>query len=230
LRPFLKHPAKTAPSSRERERRRLRVLIADDHRMFLQAVQALLQRRGFAVVGLASDGAEAVHLATTTHPDVAILDVLMPKLNGLDAARVLLTSAPDTAVVLVTGGADLEFVLEGMTLGVRGFVVKTAAIDELFDAIKAASQGATYVSPAFEGAVKAALPAGRAVGPRPLTSREREVLRLIAEGKTSKQVAIALHVALKTAETHRARIMKKLDIHGLAGLVRYAIRERIASA
>jgi DNA-binding NarL/FixJ family response regulator len=217
-------------ASRERERRRLRVLIADDHRMFLQAVQGLLQRRGFAVVGLASDGAEAVRLASTTHPDVAVLDLLMPKLNGLDAARVLLTSAPDTAVVLVTGAGDLGFVLEAMTLGVRGFVVKTAAIDELFDAIKVASRGATYVSPAYERAVKAALPAGRAVGPRPLTPREREVLRLIAEGKTSKQVAIALHIALKTAETHRARIMKKLDIHDIAGLVRYAIRERIASA
>lgn len=223
-------PLGRMPASRERERRRLRVLIADDHPMFLQAVQAFLQRRGFAIVGLASDGAEAVRLASTTHPDIAVLDVLMPKLNGLDAARELLTSAPDMAVVLVTGGGDLGFVLEAMTLGVRSFVVKTAAIDELFDAIKAASRGATYVSSAYQRAVQAALPAARAVGPRPLTRREREVLRLIAEGKTSKQVALALHIAPKTAETHRARIMKKLDIHDIAGLVRYAIRERIASA
>src|SRR5258708_2905440 len=195
-------PLGRKPASRERDRRRLRVLIADDHRMFLQAMRGLLQRRGFAVVGLASDGVEAVRLASTTHPDVAVLDLLMPKLNGLDAARVLLTSAPDTAVVFVTSRGGLRVVVGYMTPRVRGLLV--------------------YDGPPRRHvpAVKPALPGGRAVGPRPLTPREREVLRLIAEGKTSKQVAIALHVALKTAETHRARIMKKLDIHDIAGLVR----------
>jgi two-component system response regulator NreC len=209
---------------------RLRIVIAGDHRMFLEAVSRLLTRRGFAIVGLAADGEEAVRIASTTRPDVAILDVVMPKLNGLDVARALLISAPNTAVVLLTGSGDLGFVLEGITLGVRGFVARTAALEELFDAVKAANRGATYVSPACELALKVALPAPRSVGPRPLTPRELDVLRLIAQGNTSKQIAIALEVAPKTAETHRTRIMKKLDIHDIAGLVRYAIRERIASA
>jgi DNA-binding NarL/FixJ family response regulator len=230
MRPYLKHSLDAAHGSGARQRGGLRVVIADDHRMFLDAVSRLLTRRGFAVVGVAADGEEAVRIVTATQPDVAILDLIMPSLNGLDAARALLTTASETAVVLVTGSGDLGFVLEGMTLGVRGFVVKTAAVEELFDAVKAAGSGATYVSPAYEEAVKAALPTARAVGASSLTLREREVLRLIAEGKTSKQVASALRIAAKTVDTHRTRIMKKLDIHDVAGLVRYAIRERIASA
>jgi len=205
----------------------VRVVIADDHRMFLEAVSRLLTRRGFAIVGLAPDGEEAVGIIAKTLPDVAVLDLIMPKLDGLDTARALLTRAPRTAVVLLTGSGDLGFVLEGMTLGVRGFVTKTAAIEELFDAVKAASRGATYLSPVYDLTVKATVPVARA---HSLTRRECEVLRRIAVGKTSKQIAVALEMAPKTTETHRTRIMKKLDIHDIAGLVRYAIRERIASA
>src|SRR5260370_36814835 len=134
-------PLGRQPASRERERRRLRVLIADDHRMVLQAVRGLLQRRGFAVVGLASDGVEAVRLASTTNPDVAVLELLMPKLNGLDAARLLLTSAPDTAVVFLTGGGGLRVGREAMALGVRGFVAKAAPTAALVDASTAGRRG-----------------------------------------------------------------------------------------
>ena len=213
-----------------REQRRLRLVVADDHKILLEAVRAFLTRRGFAVVGVALDGAEAVRVAAETRPDVAVIDLVMPRLHGLDVTRALLTKSPKTAVVLLTGSGDLGFVLEGMTLGVRGFVVKNSALEELCDAIKAASRGATYVSPAYEAAVKAALPSARSAHSGPLTRREQEVLRLIAEGKTSKEAAFALRIAPKTAESHRTRIMKKLDIHDVAGLVRYAIRERIASA
>jgi DNA-binding NarL/FixJ family response regulator len=213
-----------------RTQRRIRVVIADDHRIFVEGVKALLASRGLVVVGVASDGDEAVHVATATRPDVILLDLKMPKLNGLDAARALLTRAPETAVVLLTGSDDLGFVLEAMTVGVKGFVVKSAASNELFDAINAASAGATYVSPSFDLAVKEALPTSRQVGTSKLTGRERTVLRLIAEGKTSKEIALDLRIALKTAETHRTRIMRKLDLHDIASLVRYAIRERIASA
>ena len=227
MRTHLKHQTKTTDASSAREHHRVRVVIADDHRMFLEAMSRLLTRRGFAIVGLAPDGEEAVGIIAKTLPDVAVLDLIMPKLDGLDTARALLTRAPRTAVVLLTGSGDLGFVLEGMTLGVRGFVTKTAAIEELFDAVKAASRGATYLSPVYDLTVKATVPVARA---HSLTRREREVLRLIAEGKTSKQIAVALGMAPKTTETHRTRIMKKLDIHDIAGLVRYAIRERIASA
>ena len=230
MRPYLKHRVKPPQGSPKAEHRWVRLMIADDHQMFLEAMKVLLARRGFLVVGVASDGEEALRVVNATRPDVAILDVLMPKLSGLDAARQLLRAAPNTAVVLLTGSGDLGFVFEGMMLGVRGFVVKTAAIDDLVNCVKAVRGGATYVSPAYETIVKATLPAARPVESCALTDREREVLRLIAQGKTSKQIAAALAIALKTAETHRTRIMKKLDIHDIAGLVRYAIRERIASA
>ena len=214
---------------KQRPRRRLRVLIADDHRLFLEAIHRLLRRHGFKVVALASDGPEAVRLAQTTRPDIAVLDVMMPTLGGMDVTRRLLDVAPDTGVVLVTGGTDLRFVLEGMTLGVRGFVVKTAPAEEFFDAIRAAARGATYMSPAYKREIRAALPRPGATGISRLTARERQVLGLIAEGKTTKAIGAALGIAAKTADAHRTRLMKKLDIHDIAGLVRYAVRERLAA-
>jgi DNA-binding NarL/FixJ family response regulator len=209
------------PSSKRR--RSYRVLVADDHRLFLAAVHGLLERRGFQVVALATDGQEAVRLAEATRPDVAVLDVIMPTLGGLDVVRRLHHVSPRTGVVLVTGGIDLGFALEGMALGVRGFVVKSAAPQELFDAIRAAARGATYVSPAYELAMGRGRQGSQATRVAPLTPRERQVLHLIAEGKTSRQIAATLGIALKTAETHRTRLMRKLDVHHVAGLVRYAI-------
>ncbi len=226
--PDTRHGVKTRNGSDAAKRRAICVVLADDHLLFREATRGLLQRHGFAVVGVASDGEEAVRVSRATRPHVVVLDVVMPKLSGLAAARELLAGAPETAVVLVTGSADLGFVLEGMALGVRGFVVKTAAPDELFGAIRAAAGRTTYMSPAYGGAVRRLLPSPPSLGRRPLTQREREVLRLIADGQTTKQIGVALGIALKTAETHRSRIMKKLDIHDIAGLVRYALREHIA--
>lgn len=225
----MRHRADLDQLPKGRQHGRIRVVIADDHRLFLEAAQRLLERQGFAVVGVATDGEEVVRVSRAKRPHVAVLDVVMPKLNGLDAARALHSAAPDTAVVLLTGSTDLGFVMQGMALGVRAFCVKTAAAVELFDAVKAAAQRATYVSPAYDPLVRSALPVPSASAGR-LTARERQVLRLIADGKTTKEIARTLDIAVKTAETHRTRIMKKLDVHDIAGLVRYAIREHIASA
>ena len=223
----MKQPATTRRS--HRARRSVRVLIADDHHLFLEAVHRLLERHGFEVVATAADGPDAVRLACTTRPDVAVLDVIMPTLGGLDVARQLVGVTPHTQVVLVTGTSDLGFVLEGMALGVRGFVAKAAVASELFDAIRAAARGATYVSPAYERALKAALSPSRPRVASPLTARERQVLRLIVEGKTTKEIGIILGISAKTAETHRTRLMKKLDIHDIAGLVHYALGANVAT-
>jgi len=211
-------------------RRPIRVVIADDEVLVLEGMRALVKRRGFAVVGLARDGDEAVRIAHATRPDVVVLDVVMPKCNGLDAARMLLTAAPTSALVLMTGRADHGFVLEGMTLGVHGFIEKRAAVEELVAAIRAAARGVTYVSPAYDAVIRSVRPAAHAGGRRALSPREREVLRLITAGKTTREIAAALGITRKTVETHRARIMQKLDLHDIAALVRYAIQEHIAGA
>jgi DNA-binding NarL/FixJ family response regulator len=205
------------------------VLIADDHRLFLDGISGLLKRRGFDIVGVAADGEEAVAVARATQPDVALLDVAMPKRSGLDATRALLVEAPGTAVVLVTGRDDQAVVLQGMALGVRGFVVKSGVTEELVDAIRAAARGATYWSPAYGPALGSRQRSASAVAHRPLTSREREVLRLVAAGKTNEKIGAMLGISPRTVDTHRTRLMRKLDIHDLAGLVRYAIQQGIAS-
>jgi len=213
-----------------RVHRPIRVVIADDEALVLEGMRALLERSGFAVVGVARDGDEAVRVAQVTRPDVVVLDVVMPKRNGLDAARVLLTASATSALVLMTGRADHGFVLEGMTLGVHGFVEKGGAAAELVAAIQAAVRGLTYLSPGYDAVMRSALPAARAAGRRALSPREREVLLLIAEGKTTREIAAALGITRKTVETHRTRLMRKLDLHDIAGLVRYAVREQITGA
>ena len=206
------------------------MVVADDHLLFLEAIGTLLTQRGFAVVGLARDGEEAVRVARATRPDVVVLDALMPKRSGLDAARGLLNDTRLPAVVLVTGAANHDLVMEGMALGVHGFVDKAAAAVELFDAIQAAARGATYISPSYDATLRRALPATREAGRQALSPRERDVLRLITEGRTTAEIAQALGITRKTADTHRTRMMKKLDLHDIASLVRYAIQERMFSA
>jgi DNA-binding NarL/FixJ family response regulator len=229
LRRVPKHPTRKRSAGGGESRGSIRVLIADDHRLFLDGITGLLQRQGFTIVGVAVDGEEAVALARATQPDVALLDVAMPKRSGLDVARALLTDSPSTAVVLVTGGEDQAAVLEGMALGVRGFLVKSVATEELVEAVHAAARGATYLSPVYGPAIRHREGSAPAAGDRPLTPRQREVLRLIAAGQTNNQIGASLGISARTVDTHRTRIMRKLDIHDVAGLVRYAIREGIAS-
>ena len=175
------------------------------------------------MVGEASDGHEAVRLARRLDPTVAVLDISMPLLNGIDAAREIHRRAPKTQVVLLTMFEEDAFALEALRAGVRGYVLKAQAAADLVRAIREVMRGAIYLSPGISEAVVNAL-AKTEPPVDPLTDRERQVLQLVAEGNTTKKIASVLGLSAKTVESHRTRIMQKLDIHETAGLVRYAIR------
>jgi DNA-binding NarL/FixJ family response regulator len=203
----------------------LEILLADDHAVVRQGLRALLERAGFRVVGEAGDGQEAIRLAEEFHPDVAVLDVAMPILNGIDAARGITKVSPRTKTILLTMYTQDRNVLEGLRTGVRGVVVKSKAFDELLRAIQAVCKGDTYLSPDVSNLVVGAYLTNSPEQVMPLRDRERQVLQLVAEGKTSKEIATILGISVKTAESHRSKIMERLDIHDTAGLVRYAIRQ-----
>jgi len=205
----------------------IQVLLADDHQIVRQGLRAMLEHEGYKVVGEASDGREAIRMAETTHPDVAILDLAMPVLNGLDAARDILRGSPRTKAILLTMHTEDPYVLEALRAGVSGYVLKTQAALDLIQAIREVTRGAIYLSPGVSKTVVDAYRNKSDLPPDPLSPREREVLQLVAEGKTTKEVAALLGVSVKTAESHRTRIMSKLGIHETAGLVRYAIRRGI---
>jgi two-component system, NarL family, response regulator NreC len=202
----------------------LRILLADDHVMLRQAVRAELEQQGHTVVAEASDGHEAVQLGRKLHPDIAVLDVSMPVLNGIDAARELLKDSPRIGVLLVTMHADDEFILQGLRAGVKGYVLKTRTMSELVQAVAEVAKGKTYLSPGASDRVVDAFLRGTEAAVDPLSVRERQVLQLVAEGKTTKDIAGLLNISTNTVESHRTNIMQKLDIHDTAGLVRYAIR------
>jgi DNA-binding NarL/FixJ family response regulator len=204
----------------------LRILLADDHVVVRQGLRVLLEQAGFRVIGEATDGHEAVRLARELRPDAAVLDLAMPRLNGLDAAREIVRAFPRIATILLTVHTQDEHILEALRAGVRGYVVKTQAVDELVQAIKEASHGAVYLSPSVSRVVHAYMNKPE-LSLDPLTAREREVLQLIAEGNTTKEVARILSLGVKTAVWHRWRIMEKLGIHSTAGLVRYSIRRGV---
>jgi len=202
----------------------LRILLADDHQIVRQGFRAILERHGFQVACEASDGREAVRCAQAQPVDVAILDLSMPQLNGLDAAREILASHSRTAIILLTMHVEEHQIVAALRAGIRGYVIKTQASEELMTAIREVVAGGTYLSPSVCGVVVDAYLSGRNPTFDPLTSREREVLQLVAEGHTTKQIAGLLNLSVKTAESYRSRIMEKLEIHETAGLVRYAIR------
>jgi len=213
-----------------RGRTRLRVLVADDHRIFLEAIVSLLSASGLQVVGAAENGRRAVVLARQRRPDVAVLDVAMPVMGGLDAARQILRAAPHTAVLFLTGHAEDRVVLEGLRIGAHGFVVKAQRVADLVQAIHDVSAGAIYVSSFYSRALLQAFARGDPAGGTRLTDRELQMLRLVAEGKTAKEAAAAMFISTRTAECHRASLMTKLGIHDTAGLVRYAIRQGLIVA
>ncbi|HMG18900.1 MAG TPA: response regulator transcription factor [Gemmatimonadales bacterium] len=206
------------------------MVIADDHRIILDALAALLSVHHFNVVGTAENGRRAVLLARQRRPDVVILDVTMPVMGGLDAARLILRTQPKTAVLFLTDHAEDHVVLEGLRLGVHGFVVKAQGLDDLIQAIRDVGAGAIYVSALYSRSVLQAFSEGGVVsGPR-LSDRERQMLRLIAESKSTKEAAAAMAISVRTAECHRGNLMSKLGIHDTAGLVRYAIRQGVIVA
>ena len=200
------------------------VLIADDHPLIRQGLRSLLEKRGFTVVGEAVDGREATQLAQELEPDVAVLDLAMPLLNGLDAAREITRASRRTKTIVVTVHTADQYVLAALQAGVRGYVLKSQATAELVQAIQEVMRGGRYLSPGVSEAVVQAYLRKTDLPADPLTPREREVLQLIAEGKTTKDIAGLLGLSVKTVESHRTRLMEKLDIHQTAGLVRYAIR------
>ena len=206
------------------------VLLADDHQIVRQGLRALLEREGFDVVGEAADGREAVEMAERLHPDVAVMDFVMPRLNGRDAAVQIHKNTPATKTILLTMYTEDQYVLEAFRGGLRGYVIKTQAAADLVRAIREVMQNSIYLSPGVSRTLVDAYLTKTEIPVDPLTPREREVLQLVAEGQTTKEIAVVLGLSVKTAETHRAKIMRKLEIHETAGLVRYAIRRGLVQA
>jgi DNA-binding NarL/FixJ family response regulator len=206
------------------------VVLADDHPVVRQGVKMLLEREKFEVVGEASDGFEAIALAQQLRPDVVVLDLVMPKLNGLGAVDEIRKASPRSKMLLLTMYTDEHYVLEALRAGVKGCVSKAEAPEHLLQAIHELCAGGVYLSPSVSGAVVQAYLSKTDVPRDPLTARERQVLQLIAESKTTKEIAVILCVSVKTAESHRSKLMEKLDIHSTAGLVRYAIRRGLVVA
>jgi two-component system response regulator NreC len=202
-----------------------RLILADDHAMLRDGLRAILGEHGLDVIGEASDGHEAVRLAQTLSPDVAVLDISMPMLNGIDAARQILKNSPNTKILILTMYTEDRYVLASLRAGIAGFVLKSKAASLLVEAIRAILRGEVYLCPTIARVVSEAYLAKDDSPADPLSSREREVLQLIAEGRNTKEIGSILGVSSKTIESHRANIMQKLNIHEVAGLVRYAIRE-----
>ena len=207
-----------------------RIILADDHLIVRQGLRSILEKESHAVVGEAGDGREAIRLAQELSPDIAVLDLSMPLLNGLDAAREIVKVSSQTKIILLTMHTEDPYVMEALRAGIRGYLLKTQAAQDLVQAIHEVSRGSMYLSPGISRAVVEAYLAKSELPPDPLTPREREVLQLIAEGKTTKEAAGVLGVSVKTAESHRTRIMEKLEIHETATLVRYAIRRGLIQA
>jgi two-component system response regulator NreC len=208
----------------------MRVMLADDHQLVRQGFRAILEREGFDVVAEATNGREAVDLASSLNPDVTVLDLVMPLLNGLEAACEILARRPGARVVLLTIHTEEHQIVAALRAGVRGYVLKSQAAEDLVQAIREVAGGNAYLSPGVsrvlaDGFVTQTTPAAD-----PLSSRERQVLQLVAEGKTSKEIATMLDLTVRTAESYRTRIMDKLGIHETAGLVRYAIRRGLIEA
>jgi DNA-binding NarL/FixJ family response regulator len=208
---------------------RLRVLIAEDHAVIREGLKALLETWDLEVVGAAVNGHEAVRACERLRPDVAVLDFSMPLMNGALAAAEIQRVSPQTMTIVLSVHREEPYVLEALRAGAKGYVLKTSVAGELKTAIQEVSRGHVYLSPEVSGALVHAFLSKSELPAEPLSSRERQVLQLVSEGKTSKEVASQLGISLKTAESHRARIMEKLNIHDTAGLVRYALRRGLTS-
>jgi two-component system response regulator NreC len=212
----------------------MRIVLADDHRMVREGLRAVLERAGVEVIGEAASGREAIVEARRLHPDVVVMDVAMPDLNGIDATRRLHAELPEIKIIGLSMNSDRRYVLAMLDAGAAGYLLKNAASDELLSALAIVTRGQTYLSPTIaEGVVDEALdrgPSSHRGLDGPLTAREREVLQLIAEGYSSKEVAATLRIGVATVETHRRQIMEKLNLRTIAELTKYAIREGLTSA
>lgn len=206
------------------------VVLAEDHMIVREGLRALLKlERDIQIVGEASDGRRAVALTKTLHPDVVVMDIAMPRLNGLEATRQILQGNPSAKVLMLSAHGDDAYVEQVMLLGASGYLIKQSSAHVLADAIRAVHKGGTVFSPSISKRRKSHDTKARSRGDLPgkkpagLTSRETEVLQLIAEGKANKETAAELHISVKTVEKHRQSLMEKLNIHDTAGLTRHAI-------
>jgi two-component system, NarL family, response regulator NreC len=210
-----------------------RIFIADDHRLLREGLRSLLEGAGYPVVGEAEDGRTCVGLVKKLQPHVVIIDIGMPLLNGVEATRQIRREVPSTKVIVISMHSESRFILGALAAGASGYLLKDAAFEELGGALKAILKGQTYLSPAIahlvvrrslgRGTILPSSQRGR------ISSREREVLQLVAEGRSTKEIAAALYVSVKTVETHRKQIMDKLNVHSIAELTKYAIREGVTS-
>jgi DNA-binding NarL/FixJ family response regulator len=211
----------------------VRILIADDHEVVRAGLrQLLLERKGWQVVGEATTGRQAAAMALETKPDVVVMDIAMPELNGLEAARQIKKNLPKTEIVMLTLHLSDQLAYEIINSGIRGYVLKSDANRDLVSAVEAVGMHRPFftakVSELMMDGLRGDRPQEvRADGRGRLTGRQREIVQLLAEGKTSKEVAVALNISVKTAETHRANIMRRLELHSVSELVRYAVKNQI---
>jgi two-component system response regulator NreC len=202
----------------------IRVILADDHHLVRQGLRLLLEKERIQVLGEASDGLEAIRLIEELHPDIAVLDIDMPGLDGLAVLRETTRVSPQTRTIILTGHMEEPYAVEALRIGARGYVLKTQAGTDLVAAIQHVNRGEVYLSPKISKAVVQSYLSNTAGPNGQLSVRERQVLQLVGEGHSTKKIATLLGISVKTADTHRAKLMAKLDIHQTAGLVRYAIR------
>jgi two-component system response regulator NreC len=211
----------------------IKVLLADDHRMMREGIRSLLERhKDIDIVGEAADGRQAVRLAAELCPDVVVMDISMPLLNGIEATRQIRRDCPDVKVLILTVQEGQEYVAQLLVAGARGYIIKKASGDELAEAIRSVNQGRVFLHPSIAELVVEdyvrRLQAGEGLGTAEvLTGREREVLQLIAEGYTNREIAGLLHISIKTVQNHRSKIMSKLDMHDRGELIKYAIQQGI---
>jgi two-component system, NarL family, response regulator NreC len=215
--------------------KKLRILLADDHIVVRTGLRALLERQpNLEVVGESENGRETVELVASLGPDVVVMDVAMPVLNGIEATKTIVTQRPATAVVILSMHADESYVMRALKAGARGYLLKDSAAADLITAIQAVSQNKSFFSPKVsrilaEDYVRVLKQKGAVDSYDLLTSREREILQLLAEGKANKEVATALNISPYTVETHRRHILEKLNLHNPAELILYAVRKGIIS-
>jgi two-component system, NarL family, response regulator NreC len=213
----------------------VRILLADDHNILRDGMRLLLERQpGFLVVGEASDGREIVDMARDQNPDVIVMDIAMPNMNGIEATRRIVEKHPHTGVVILSMHYDESYVLRSLKAGARAYLLKDALKAELIAAIRAVSEGRSFFSPKIsrvlqEDYVEALNRKDADDTYELLTDREREILQLIAEGKTNKEIAVMLNVSLYTVDTHRTHILQKLNLHSVPELILYAVRKGIIS-
>jgi len=213
----------------------IRILLADDHTVMRRGLRLLLESQpGFSVVAEASDGRQAIEQADATHPDVAVLDIGMPNLNGIEAAQRISDSEARTAIVILSMHSDEGYVLRALKAGAKGYLLKDSAEGDLIDAIKAVAEGKAFFSPEIskvlaEDYVREIRRRGVEDSYELLTPREREILQLLAEGKSNKDIAGALNLSPYTVETHRRNLQDKLNLHSLPELILYALRKGVIS-